>query len=97
MRQERSINLRLHETSAGVASLFRVVIYNDFCNPHVPDGLSAQDFAKQVRRRWRAVAVTLRRAVAVTLRIVLEEVCVLAGRLASIVAADAKSYDSRVT
>jgi len=89
MRQERSINLRLHETSAGVASLFRVVSYNDFCNPHVPDGLSAQDFAKQVRRRWRAVAVTL--------RIVLEEVCVLAGRLASIVAADAKSYDSRVT
>ena len=30
-------------------------------------------------------------------RIVREELCVLAGRLASIVAADAKSYDSRVT
>jgi hypothetical protein len=30
-------------------------------------------------------------------RIVREELCVLAGRLTSIVAADAKSYDSRVT
>jgi hypothetical protein len=45
---------------------------------------------RRLRRWWRAIAVTLK-------RIVREELGVLAGRLASIVAADAKSYDSCVT
>ena len=31
----RSTNLRLCEMTAGAISLFRVVIYNDFCNSHV--------------------------------------------------------------
>jgi hypothetical protein len=31
----RSTNLRVYEMTAGAISLFRVVIYNDFCNSHV--------------------------------------------------------------
>ena len=34
--RERRTNLRLHEMSAGVVSLFPVVIYNEVCNSHVP-------------------------------------------------------------
>jgi hypothetical protein len=38
---------------------FRIVIYNEVCNPHVPAGLSTQDFAKQhARGRAAAAAIT---------------------------------------
>jgi len=36
--------------SAGVISLFPVVIYNEICNSHVSAALSAQDFARQHAR-----------------------------------------------
>jgi hypothetical protein len=45
--------------TAGAISLFRIVIYNEVCNPHVPAALSAQDFAKQhARGRAAAAAIT---------------------------------------
>jgi hypothetical protein len=54
--RERRTNPRLCEMTAGAISLFRIVIYNEVCNPHVPAALSAQDFAKQ-HARGRAAAV----------------------------------------
>src|ERR1700730_3652422 len=57
--RERRTNPRLCEMTAGAISLFRIVIYNEVCNPHVPAALSAQDFAKQhARGRAAAAAIT---------------------------------------
>ena len=64
---ERRTNLRLHEMTAGVISLFPVVIYNEVCNSHVPAALSAQDLACALQRpshrtgRWSIRAVLRRR------------------------------------
>jgi hypothetical protein len=41
--RERRTNLRLCEIGPDGISLFRVVIYNEVCNPHVPARLSAED------------------------------------------------------
>ena len=65
---ERRTNLRLHEMTAGVISLFPVVIYNEVCNSHVPAALSAQDFACSLprpshRTGRRSIRAVLRRRV----------------------------------
>ena len=65
---ERRTNLRLHEMTAGVISLFPVVIYNEVCNSHVPAALSVQDFACALQRPshrtgCRSIRAVLRRRV----------------------------------
>jgi hypothetical protein len=57
--RERRTNPRLCEMTAGAISLFRVVIYNEVCNPHVPAALSAQDLARQHARTRAAGASSI--------------------------------------
>src|SRR5215469_975958 len=70
---ERRTNLRLHEMTAGVISLFPVVIYNEVCNSHVPAALSAQDLACALQRPSHR---TGRRSIRAVLRRRVEPACV---------------------